>query len=486
MTYETPSVNEKLRFSNASFETEDLFNRLAANLRARQDRNFKLDCYYDGKRAIRQIGSVIPPQYYRLGLILGWSAKAVDALARRCNLEMFVWPDGDLDSLGAQEIWDQNLLGSEVNQGITSSLLHGPVFTVVTEGNEGEPDVLIHFKDALNATGEWNARRRGLDNLLSVTACDEEGKWSELALYLDGETVTAQRVGGTWTIVDVSEHSLGVPVDMLPYKPRLKRPFGSSRISRPVRALQDRAVNEWARLEGHMDVYSFPEFWMLGADESLFKNSDGSQKASWQIMLGRIKGIPDDEDATNPRADVKQFPASSPEPHLATLNAYAKLFARETSLPDSALAITDVSNPTSAESYDASQYELIAEAEGAADDWSPGLRRTFLRALAAKNGESEIPAEWASIDARWRDPRYQSRAAKADAGSKVIGSVPWLAETEVGLELLGLDDQQIRRALSEKRRMTGSGILQRLTAAAAQVSAQTEPEMSVMEPVESV
>lgn len=133
-------------------------------------------------------------------------------------------------------------------------------------------------------------------------------------------------------------------------------------------AIQDAAVRELVRVEGHMDVYSYPEMWMLGADESVFRNPDGTPASKWQVMLGRIKGLPDDEEATQPRADVKQFPASSPEPHLAALNAFAKLFAREASLPDTALALTDVSNPTSAETYDASQYELIAEAEGATDD----------------------------------------------------------------------------------------------------------------------
>jgi len=42
-----------------------------------------------------------------------------------------------------------------------------------------------------------------------------------------------------------------------------------------------------------------------------------------------------------------------------------------------------------------------------------------------------------------------------------------LAETEVGLELLGLDPQQIKRALADKRRMGGSAALRAITDAAA-------------------
>lgn len=459
-------MTSTITLPEVSDDEHRLLNRLWARLEEKEHRNWLRASHYDGKRAIRQVGTVIPPQYYRLGIVLGWSAKAVDLLARRCNLDGFVWPDGDLESLGSREVWDGNMLGSEVDQGIVSSLIHGPAFTITTRGEAGEPPALVHFKDARNAIGDWNPRTRRLDNLLSIIDRDDEGKPSELALYLDGETVTAVKEDGKWE-VDRSEHPWGVPAEVLPYKPRLGRPFGSSRITRPAMGLQDQAIREVIRLEGHMDVYSFPEMLMLGADPTIFKNADGSQMASWQIMLGRWKGIPDDEEADNPRADVKQFPAASPEPHLAALNAFAKLFAREASLPDTALAITDVSNPTSAESYDASQYELIAEAEGATDDWSPPLRRTKMRALAIANGLDKIPDEWASIDTRWRDPRYQSRAAQADAGMKILTASPWLAETEVGLELLGLSDQQIRRAQADRRRAEAGGRIQQLAAAAA-------------------
>lgn len=459
---------DRIVLPNAPDDVNATLRVLVEQLDAKQPRNLLRASYYDGRRAIRQVGTVIPPQYYRLGTVLGWSGKAVDVLARRCNLERFVWPDGDLDALGMREVQEANHLRSEVSSALVSSLIHGTSFLIGTKGDDGagEPAALIHVKDALSATGTWNPRRRRLDNLLSITDRDKEGHTTGLALYLDGKTYTAERDGAVWSW-DRSDHPWGVPAEPLVYKPRVGREFGASRISRPVMSLHDSALRTVIRLEGHMDVYSFPEMWLLGADEKIFRNADGSQKASWQVMLGRLKGIPDDDDATNPRADVKQFSASSPEPHLAALNAYAKMFARETSLPDTAVAITDIANPTSAESYDASQHELIAEAEGATDDYGPPLRRTIMRALAMTNGLSEVPAEWRSIDAKWRDPRFLSRAAVADAGTKQLAAVPWLAETEIGLELLGLDDQQIMRAMADRRRNGGSAALRVLMEAAA-------------------
>lgn len=442
-------------------------NLLLKELDERARRNLLRSSYYDGKRAIRQVGTVIPPQYYKLAIVLGWSAKAVDILARRCNLDGTVWADGTLRDIGYDEFVEANNLTAEISGALTSSLIHGPAFLINTLGLEGEPESLVHIKDALNATGEWNSRTRSLNNLLSITDRDGDGNPTDLALYLDGETVTIEKDGG-WSVVDRSEHPWGVPAEALVYKPRPGRPFGTSRISRPVMSLHDMALRTVIRMEGHADVYSFPEMWLLGADEGIFKNPDGTQKPAWQVMLGRIKGVPDDEEATQPRADVKQFSASSPEPHIAQLKQQAQLFSGETSIPLTSLGVSDMSNPTSADSYIASREDLIAEAEGATDDWTGAVRRSTVRGLMIQNGLDEMPDSWRTIQPKWRNPIYLSKSAQADAGSKQVAAVPWLAETTVGLELLGLSEQQIDRAVAERRRNGGSAALRAITEAAQQ------------------
>lgn len=457
----------KISLPGIARSDQDTLDRLLDGLEAKTRRNLLRASYYDGKRAIRQVGTVIPPQYYRLGIVLGWSAKAVDILARRCNLDGFVWPDGSLDDLGYRDLAEANLLDAEVHSALVSSLIHGVSYLVTTAGEPGEPEALVHAKSALDAYGEWNNRTKSLDNLLSITGRDDQGP-TGLVLYLPGRTVIAEK-DGKWT-VDVQKHPWGVPADPLVYKPRVGRPFGTSRISRAVMSLHDQALRTVIRMEGHADVYSFPEMWLLGADESIFRNEDGTRKASWQVMLGRIKAIPDDDDAANPRADVKQFAASDPEPHLAQLRQQAQLFSGETSIPLTSLGVSDMSNPTSAESYIASREDLIAEAEGATDDWTPPLKRTVRRMLAIANGEDGVPDDWSAMAPRWRSPVHLSRAAQADAGMKQLTAIPWLADTEVGLELLGLDDQQIRRAMADRRRAEGRGVLETLRAAAARVS----------------
>lgn len=450
-------MTEKITVPGLTDDENGTLNRLIDQLAQKAPRNLLRSSYYDGKRAIRQVGTVIPPQYANIGIALGWTAKGVDALARRCNLEKFVWAGGDLAALGVQELEDSNFLKSEISQGITDSLLHGVSYLITTKGEGNEPKALVHTKDALNATGEWNVRTRKLDNLLSVTD-RKDNQITGFVLYLSNLTISAEKVGYKWEI-DRSEHPWGVPAEPLVYGPRSGKRMGKSRITRPAMGHQDAALRALVRLEAHMDIYTIPKMIMLGADESIFKNSDGSQKASWQVALGRVFGIPDDEDAANPRADVKQFSAESPEPHLAQLNTEAKLMARELDLSDADFALTDLANPTAADAFSEAEKSLLATAEAATDDWSIAVRRSVVRALAMQNDLAAIPKAWAGIDTKWRDPKYLSRAAAADAGAKQLGAVPWLAETEVGLELLGLDEQQIKRAMAEKRKASGRAVL---------------------------
>lgn len=462
---------DSLTVPGLSDDEQTTLNRLVAQLNAKQPRNLLRQRLYDNQEVARRIGDTIPARYFNMGIVLGWVGKAVDALGRRCTLEQFVWADGDLDSLGARQVWDDNNLRSEINSAKVSSLIHGPAFLVNTTGLDDEPKSLIHVRDALNATGDWNPRRRRMDNLLSVLDRDELGRITEFALYLDGLTITAHKLGVSWQ-VERQEHPWGVPVEVMVYKPRVGRAMGASRITRPLIGLQKQAVRALIRLEGHMDIYSYPDFWLLGALAKDIKGEDDASVAAMAAALGRIRGIPDlpadDPNARDnnlDRADIKQFPASAPTPNLAQINTLAKLFARESSLPDSALAITDFANPTSADSYDASQYELIAEADGAVEDWSPAVKRSHLRALAILNDEDEIPAEWLTIEPKWRDRRYISPSAQADAGSKIVPLIA-AAQSEVELELLGLDEQQIRRVMAEKRRAQGSSVLDRLRSAA--------------------
>jgi hypothetical protein len=461
---------DHLTITDLDTDEQATLNLLIDRLKDKTPRNLLRAAYYDGKNAVRDLGISTPPSMRRVAMVLGWSAKAVDVLNRRCNLDGFVIPGVSTADLGLDEIWDANYLDTEAPLAGVSSLIHAAAFLIATQGDTeaGEPPVLITARDALSGTGEWDRRRRSMRSFLSIIDTDDDGNPTDLALYLPNLNITATKDRGTW-VVDRREHAFGLPVEPLVYQPRLGRPFGSSRISRAVMSLHDSAIRTVLRSEVTAEFYSAPQRWLLGADESAFKNPDGTQKSTWQAIVGRVWAISDDEDAEEgkQRATVGQFPQATQQPHVDQLRAWAALFAGETSIPVTSLGISTDANPTSAEAYYASREDLISEAEGTTDGWTPAWKRTVLRALQMLNGWDEIPTEMMGLQPKWRSPATPSRAAAADAASKTLDKFPWLADTELGLELYGFDQPFIDRAMAEKRRQGGSAALRAITTAAA-------------------
>jgi hypothetical protein len=464
-------MNERIVISALTIDEQQTLDCLLDQLAAKAGRNRLRAAYYDGKNAIRDLGISTPPAMRRIATVLGWSAKACDVLNRRCHLDKIVIPGMDQDSVGVDDLWRQNYLDTEAAHAGLSSLIHSTAFLVTTQGDtlEGEPEVLITAKSALAGTGMWNRRKRALDSFLSVMDTDDDGDGRpvDMVMYLDGLNVTMTKEAGVWK-VDRQDHAFGVPVEPLIYKGDLEHPFGRSRISRAVMSLHDSAIRTVIRSEVTAELYSVPQRILLGADESAFKNADGTIKTAWQSILGRIWAIPDDEDAANPRAEIKEYTAASQEPHMAQLRAQAQLFAGETSIPISSLGISTEGNPASAESYYASREDLIMEAEGTTDGWTPAWTRAMIRGLQMLNkwADDEIPPEVLKLQPKWRSPANPSRAAAADAMVKLISVFPWMADSEVALEQVGFDPASIERLLADKRRAGGSAALRAIVAAA--------------------
>jgi hypothetical protein len=445
-------------------------DELVTQWRSKRPRNNLRAAFYDMKNSERSLmAQAVPTVVRQRRFVLGWSAIAVDKLNRRCNLDGFYCAKGnDLDALGLPELMRDNRLTQEFSRGGVSSLIHAVSWLVGTQVGADEPDVLINARDAATATGIWDVRRRALRSFLSITDLDDRGEPTAMTMYLPNLNVAMTKVDGAW-FVDRRAHSYGVPVDPLRYKPRVGRPFGSSRISRSVMSIHVQALAAMIRADVNGEAYSLPRYVLLGATEDAFRNADGSPKSTWQAAWDAVWAIGDDEDATSPRADVKQFTGQSPEPQNAHLRMLAQMFSGETGIPIGELGIIGDANPTSAEALQVSRDDLIAEAEQTTDNWGPDLSAAVTRALRMAN-RGNVPD---NLDIRpvWRNPMYVSRSAAADAGSKVLDKAPWLGESEVGLELLGLSRSQIDRAMADKRRAQGSGVVQALRDAAANVTA---------------
>lgn len=434
-----------------------LVKRLLGVIEQKRRRNRLRSSYMDGKHLLRQLPPSSPPYLKQLAIVLGWPAKAVEQLARRVRLDGFAFPEQDV--FGVDALLSANDYFAMSSQAQLESLVHSTVFQTVTAGGEGEPDAVISQVTALNGTGDWDPRKRGFTNFLAVTRwpSDTDGvsfsNDGEFTLFLDYEVIWV-RNGKVESRV---ASPVRVPVAQMPYKPRLERPFGSSRISRPVMSITDSAVRTIIRSEGTADFYGVPWFMIFGPDEEAF------QKDSWQMIMDRVNAIPDNENAANPRADVKQFSQGSQQPHIDQLQVLAGLFAGETNIPVSSLGVgLTQANPTSAESYLASREDLIAEAEDAQASWSNPHRRIAQWTWQVATNSRDIPDELESIVPVWHDTRFTSRAAAADATVKLAATFPWMTNSDTIVETLGFDAMTTKRLLGEKRRGAGQGLLQEL------------------------
>lgn len=461
------SFEGAIRVFGLDHSEQNELDQLVAQWRSKQPRNKLRTTFYDMHNSERDLlGPAIPDVVRRRRFVLGWSAMAVDKLNRRCNLDGFYSVDGaDLSGLGVDEFVRDNRVTDEVSRAGLASLQHACSFLVTTLGDvqSGEPDVLMLGKTAETATGLWDWRRRCLRSFLSLNEFDAHGEPTSMVLYLPNMLIELTKHMGVWRVTR-RPHLYGVPVDPLTYKGRLDRPFGQSRITRSVMSIHIQALAAMIRADVNGEAYSLPRLVLLGATEKAFQNADGSPKSSWDAAWEAIWAVEDDDSKDNNRAQIEQINGQSPEPQNAHLRMLAQMFSGETGIPVGELGIIGDSNPTSYEAMQASRDDIITEAEQTTDGWTPDLSNAMMRAVSMAN-RGDIPATL-DIRPKWRNPMHTSRAAAADAGSKVLDKMPWLAETEVGMELVGLSRDQIKRAQAELRKSQGRSALEALRKAA--------------------
>lgn len=424
-------------------------------------RNLTRAVYYDHKNVLEDLGIAIPPHLTDIALVLGWPSKAVDVLARRCKLERFVTPGTDDDPLDIRGLWRGNDMDIELPQTLSSSLLHSCAFMSATPGMAGEPDVLISSQSALYGSGLWNHRLRRLKAALSIMEFNDLGLVQQFVFFIPGRTIRCIRSGNSWNIERFDNRLDRLPVEVLPYKPRLDRPFGSSRINRTVMGLTDSALRTLFRMEISAEFYSSPQRWIMGADESMFVDEAGNPKSQWEAILGRVWAAGRDEDGEVP--SVGQFNASSQQPHIEQIRSLAAVFASETSLPLRALGIVQ-DNPSSAEAMESEERDLIIEARYAMDCYGPRIVRLMQTALQIRDGWDEMPPEVADLDVRWSDPSNPPASASADAVVKLLGVMPALANSRVPLEMMDWDEATIDRAMSDMRRANTVAVMNQLMA----------------------
>jgi hypothetical protein len=466
--------------SDASFLGLDAADRpiaveLVRKLNEKWTRNTLRRRYYEGHNALKDLGIAIPPQLKTIEVVVGWPAKAVDSMIDRTTLEGFVSTSGSATMNAFLEgVWESNRLAAEAPAAHTDALVHSCAFVFVSRGlaAEGEPEVMVSIKSAEDASALWDSRRRQIRAALSVDDRDAaSGGATLMHLYLPANETRPGRVmrispnaWGALEAVEVATFSGRVPVEALPFRPTLNRPFGRSRITRAVMYHTDAAMRTMLRTEVGAEFYNAPQRYALGASEDAFTLPDGSAAPAWTVMLGRLLTLTRDEEGELPQ--VGQFAQQTMQPNVDQLRSIAQMMASEASLSVGQLGIVQ-DNPSSAEAIRAANEELGVKIE----NWrrtvlGPAWKRILGLGASMVDGSASLADEIASIAPQWGSWSAPSEVSQAQASLARVQAVPRLAETDVELEHMGFNADEIKRIRADWRRTGGRETLDALTAAA--------------------
>lgn len=439
-------------------EEAALFNGLLRVWGSHLPSNARNEAYYNGRRAISRVeGS--PEQLRDLRCVVGWPAKAVDALAARSVLSGFT-SDGDA-AQALEDVFTANDMRELYRQALTSELISSCSFLTVSRGLPGEPGVLVSAYSALNAAALWDERRKRIRAGIAVVDVDEDqgGRRtpSWVNMYTDHTTYVCRRSrNGRW-LVDRAPNPLGRPLmEPLRYRPSLDRPFGKSRIGPAVRSITDEAVLATSNAAVAAVFYTWPQRYMLGVDK---KTAEAYAKSRMQTYVDRMIMV-----TPNKNGDVPQYgqlQQMSMQPHSDYLQTLAKRFAGETGIPVQSLGVV-FDNPSSAEAMYAAQNDLIIEAEWLNASNGAALRQVALMALAQLRGTGieGLSEEDRSVAAHFENPQRPSMAARADFSIKVASAVPEYAQTDQFWRDLGYEEAQIRSIRKELRYQKASQFIQ--------------------------
>ncbi|MDO4413059.1 phage portal protein [Cutibacterium sp.] len=443
-------------------QEQAMLSSLWARLARTTPKNLLLNSYYDGHRALQDLGISMPPQMARTRAALGWPAKAVQALARKHVWEGYTL-NGQIDPFDIDGILHRNDFTLTLMQAITAAYKHAVAFLTVAPGDQsaGEPPVVIKARDGLWTTAHWNARASMIDAALEITdtTTHENGtsglvscEPSRFILHTMDATIIATADKHAWTVERLNNPSRRIMVEPLVYNPEISRPFGHSRISREVRYLTDAAVRTLVRAETSAEFFASPQRYVLGVSADQME----AMRDRWRAITGRVLALSTNDEGETPT--IGQFAQMSMDPHLSMCRQLAQNFCAATGLPQSSVGLF-ADNPASAEAMQAAEVALSDEAEYQWRVFNGPLLRILQDVLMVAENLDTPPAESWSVHLSWTPARYVSPQASSDFIVKTVSALPKVADTTIALQRAGFTTSEIEQMRAEWSR---TGLIDRL------------------------
>lgn len=436
-----------------------VFYRLLQTVRTKAYRNVIRNQYFEAKRALHNIGPSIPEEMRDFATILGWANKAVKVPAARIRPHGFT-ADSPLSLLDDLDlIARDSKLDLFEGMAIEDMLQASCSFIFTTPGGPGEQDVIVSVRNAQEATAERDRRTDRVNAALEVLSR------KETILYLPGVALTVESGRNGWQVTEeVSGVEGHVPCVPYVWGRSTSRPFGYSRISRPLMGMIDNGIRTMLRQEANAEWYSAPRMAMYGAKIEHFTDGAGERVKPWSREIGAMFGVPDffnEETGVMDRAKIEQFAQASFQPHSDQMRTIGMLVSGETSIPVGYLGIIH-DNPSSADAMRAAETDLMATVIGPelpkleASRWE--LAKNL---LIAQHGEwsDAMAADVRKIHPHVIDGATNTPSSRSDFSQKFAATYPEFATSKPVLAGWGFADSDIAAMESHAMRArAGSAI----------------------------
>ena len=414
--------------------------------------------YYEGHISVSEVnlGFALPKGIRGLEIGCAWGEKAVDVLASRSMFDGFVGKNGyAADQI--MEIMDANNLRAEYMKACRDELKYGCTFATLSADPVLGCRIRFHSPETSAALWDGEKGRIACGFVIVDTVVDEKEKitWSPTVInyYTDTAVWVLTKTDGKWT-AQPYPHKMGRPLmEPLIWNASSDKPFGRSRLKRPVRDLIQQYIRTMANATIALEFSTAPQKYLLGVTDDQY---DAIVSDKFKQYVGSILVATTNPD-TGQNPQVGQFQQGTIEPHVQMIRAIATKFCSATDLSVTDVGVVNDANPTSAEAILAQTQALVLKAEqlNAGNGSSLNTIARMAMAIAGNTTLDELTDEQNDVVAHFKNPAMPSVSVTADAAVKIASVRPEFASTDVFAEMIGFDQADIRRIKAQETRARG-------------------------------
>lgn len=423
-----------------------------------RSKNAKKAKYYEGHVTLGDVnlGFAIPKGFAELEIGCEWGAKTVDVLASRSMFDGFVGADGS-EAEAMRRIMVGNHLKSEYGKACRDQLKYGCTFATLSHSDI--TGAAIRFHSPATASAKWDGEAGRISSGMSIldTVQDESklGEYTPSIIRYDTaeDVIILRKDRHGWT-AERHPQKMGQPLMVaFIWNPTSAKPFGQSRLKKPIRELINSYVRTVANATIGLEFSTAPQKYLFGITDEQY---DALVDQKFQQYIGNLL-MSTVNPETGSAPTFGQLPQGNIEPHVQMIRVLATQYSAATGLSVTDTGVVNDANPSSSDAILAQSQTLVLLAEqlNAANGDSLRLIALMSQAIARDVTMAELTDEEMSVVAHFKNPAMPSVSATTDAALKLATARAGFAQTDVFLEMIGFDQADIRRIKAQERMSAG-------------------------------